>query len=269
MVRWWKHQFHWVHFASPSCPPGPRPRLPLWPITPFLNINNDCDSWNVTQPQCGRLKITVNYILFPISACMRVWSEILCVYFTYVPCCSALWLYLAWDYVHKHTVLLWQSCNCSVKMSLHSFISSFSILCWCNFHCTSVFSAIYSRAFKRSNQKLWTSSRETGPKHPEEPFCLTFIHSCSFSRVPPESIWQTLVKKKGLWGKKNNKSFLSHPHPICCGIIFFYYLQIMCADMISTVWSGGHCGRSRCFFVCDMRQRGGWGGQKKSSPMCI
>ena len=109
------------------------------------------------------------------------------------------------------------------------------------------FLAIYSRAFKRSNQKLWTSSRETGPKHPEEPFCLTFIHSCSFSRVPPESIWQTLVKKKKkkrLWGKKNNKSFLSHPHPICCGIIFFYYLQIMCADMISTVWSGGHCGCS-------------------------
>ena len=140
------------------------------------------------------------------------------------------------------------------------------------------FLAIYSRAFKRSNQKLWTSSRETGPKHPEEPFCLTFIHSCSFSRVPPESIWQTLVKKKKkkkrLWGKKNNKSFLSHPHPICCGIIFFYYLQIMCADMISTVWSGGHCGCSCCVFfflfcfVCGVQRyemkRGGW--KKKILP---
>lgn len=40
------------------------------------------------------------------------------------------------------------------------------------------------------------SSGEIGPKHPEEPLCLTFIHSCSFSRVPPESIWQTLVQKK-------------------------------------------------------------------------
>lgn len=114
------------------------------------------------------------------------------------------------------------------------------------------FLVIYSRAFRRPNQKLWTSSRETGPKHPEEPFCLTFIHSCSFSRVPPESIWQTLVKKKKrVSGKKNNKSFLSHPHPICCGIIFFYYLQIMCADIISAVWSAGHCGCcSCCFFVC-------------------
>lgn len=139
-------------------------------------------------------------------------------------------------------------------------------MCWCNSHWNLphsssffFFLAIYSRAFKRPNQKLWTSSRETGPKHPEEPFCLTFIHSCSFSRVPPESIWQTLVKKR-LWGKKN-KSFLSHPHPICHGIIFFYYLQIMCADMISTVWSAGYCGCCSCCFLfvehCDMRQRGG------------
>lgn len=75
-------------------------------------------------------------------------------------------------------------------------------------------------------------------------------------------------KKKRLWEKKNNKSFLSHPHPICCGIIFFYYLQIMCTDMISTVWSGGHCGGCSCCFLfverCDMRQRGREGG--KSSP---
>lgn len=158
-----------------------------------------------------------------------------------------------WVYVHKCAVLLRLS-YWSVKLFIQSFLHS--VYCADVTQCSLppfqfIFLAIYSRAFKRPNQKLWTSSRETGPKHPEEPFCLTFIHSCSFSRVPPESIWQTLVKKKKrLWGKKNNKSFLSHPHPICCGIIFFYYLQIMCADMISTVWSGGHCGCSCCFFVC-------------------
>lgn len=136
--------------------------------------------------------------------------------------------------------------------------------------CTSLFQLFTVGLFKRPNQKLWTSSRETGPKHPEEPFCLTFIHSCSFSRVPPESIWQTLVKKKRVSGKKNNKSFLSHPHPICCGIIFFYYLQIMCADIISAVWSAGHCGCCSCCFLfvehCDMRQRRG---EEGSSTMCI
>lgn len=163
-------------------------------------------------------------------------------------CWTACTVFTMWDYAHKCALILKPQCKMCLPSLNHSFLHSV--------YCADVtqrsrhipahfYSAIYSR---RANQKLWTSSRETRPKHPEEPFCLTFIHSCSFSRVPPESIWQTLVKKR-LWGKKNNKSFLNHPHPICCGIIFFYYLHIMCADMISAVWSGSHCGCSCVFFL--------------------
>lgn len=153
---------------------------------------------------------------------------------------------------------------------IHLFIHSFSCaLTQPTLHSTS-FLAIYSRSFKRPKKKLWTCSKETRPKHPEEPFCLTFIHSCYFSSVPPESIWQTQwKKKKRLWGKKNNKSFLSHPHPICCGIISFYYLQIMCADMIFTVWSCGRCGCClSCFFVCGRLWYETATGEE-SSPVCI
>ena len=56
-------------------------------------------------------------------------------------------------------------------------------------------------------------------------WCFTFI-PCSFSRVPPETIWQTLVKKKTETLKeKNNKLFLNHPHPICRGIISSFLLS--------------------------------------------
>lgn len=223
------HQFCGVHLASLLVSHGSKTATRSSVNTSLPFISSRRDSWNAAQPQCSAVKSLVNIF------------SLLC----------------------GHV--------CAISSFLHSFIHSFSITCWCNSQWSPsmpvYFLAIYSRSFKRPNQKLWTSSRETGPKHPEEPFCLTFIHSCSFSRVPPESIWQTLVEKKRLWGKKNNKSFLRHPHPICCGIIFFYYLQIMCADMISTVWSGGHCGCCSCCFLfvelCDMRQRGG-----KNPPPC-
>ncbi len=137
---------------------------------------------------------------------------------------------------------------------------------------TSFFSAIYSKAFKRSNQKLWTSSRETGPKHPEEPFCLTFIHSCSFSRVPPESIWQTLVKKKDFEGRKTtSRSCATHtPSAVVlssfiiyrlCALIWFLQFGLVVIVVVLVV----------LFFVC-LSSSAIWdseGGGKKSSPMCI
>ena len=88
------------------------------------------------------------------------------------------------------------------------------------------FLAIYSRAFRRPNHKLWTNSRETGPKHPEEPFCLTFIRSCSFSRVPPESIWQTQVKKKDFEGRKTtSRSWATHtPSAVVLSSFIIYTL---------------------------------------------
>ena len=67
----------------------------------------------------------------------------------------------------------------------------------------------------------WSS--ETGPEHPEEPFSPTSLAFCSFLRVPPETIWQTIVKKKETPREENNKSLLSHPLPICRAILFFYY----------------------------------------------
>lgn len=93
--------------------------------------------------------------------------------------------------------------------------------------CTSLFQLFTVGLFKRPNQKLWTSSRETGPKHPEEPFCLTFIHSCSFSRVPPESIWQTLVKKKKEFqGRKTtSRSWATHtPSAVVLSSFIIYRL---------------------------------------------
>lgn len=171
-------------------------------------------------------------------------------------------------------------------MFIHSFMSSFSVLRWCNSvksqppHSTSsfFFLAIYSRAFKRSNQKLWTSSRETGPKHPEEPFCLTFIHSCSFSRVPPESIWQTLVKKKKKTLREEKQQVvLEPPTPH----LLWYYLLLLSTDYVrwydfySLVWWSLWLFLLFFFFlfcfVCGVQRyettRGGW--KKKSSPMCI
>ena len=144
------------------------------------------------------------------------------------------------------------------------------------------FLAIYSRAFKRSNQKLWTSSRETGPKHPEEPFCLTFIHSCSFSRVPPESIWQTLVKKKKkkkTLREEKQQVVLEPPTPH----LLWYYLLLLSTDYVrwydfySLVWWSlwlfllgfFFCFVFVLFVECsDMKRREG-GGKMKSSPMCI
>lgn len=176
-----------------------------------------------------------------------------------------------WLSVFKCSALSGKVGNCRVKMFIHSFIHSVycaDVTQWS----TSIlvpffFLAIYSRAFKRPNQKLWTGSRETGPKHPEEPFCLTFIHSCSFSRVPPESIWQTLVKKKRLWGKKTtSRSWATHtPSAVVLSSFIIYRL---CAP-IWFLQLCGHCGCSCwfCLFVnhCDIRERGGG----KSSPMCI
>lgn len=94
--------------------------------------------------------------------------------------------------------------------------------------CTSLFQLFTVGLFKRPNQKLWTSSRETGPKHPEEPFCLTFIHSCSFSRVPPESIWQTLVKKKKSFREEKQQVVLEPPTPH----LLWYYLLLLSTDYV-------------------------------------
>lgn len=146
-----------------------------------------------------------------------------------------------WVYVHKCTVLLKQSYNCSVKMFIQSFLHSVycaDVTQWSLPPFQFIFFAIYSRAFKRPNQKLWTSSRETGPKHPEEPFCLTFIHSCSFSRVPPESIWQTLVKKKKTLREEKQQVVLEPPTPH----LLWYYLLLLSTDYVrwydfySLVW---------------------------------
>lgn len=173
-----------------------------------------------------------------------------------------------WDYTHKCTLILKPQCKMFLPSLNHSFLHSV--------YCADVtqrsrhipahlYSAIYSR---RANQKLWTSSRETRPKHPEEPFCLTFIHSCSFSRVPPESIWQTLVKKKDFEERKTtSRSWTTHtPSAVVlssfiiytlCALIWFlqFGLVVIVAVLVF-------------FFVlfvehCDMRQRGG-----KNSPPC-
>lgn len=131
------------------------------------------------------------------------------------------------------------------------------------------FFAIYSRAFKRPNQKLWTSSRETGPKHPEEPFCLTFIHSCSFSRVPPESIWQTLVKKKkDFEGRKTtSRSWATHtPSAVVlssfiiyrlCALIWFLQFGLVVIVVVLVV-----------FFVCGALWYETARGGKKNPPPC-
>lgn len=123
--------------------------------------------------------------------------------------------------------------------------------------------------FKGLNQKLWICSKETGPKHPEEPFCLTFIHSSSFSRVPPESIWQTLVKKKEFEGRKTtSRSWATHiPSAVVlssfiifrlCALILFqlFSLVVIAVVLIVVVF----------LFVCGVLQyEGGVGGDSPLS----
>lgn len=139
-----------------------------------------------------------------------------------------------WVFVYKCAVLIRQSCS-SVKMFIHSFLHS---VYWSPPFQFIFVLAIYSKAFQRPNQKLWTSSRETGPKHPEEPFCLTFIHSCSFSRVPPKSIWQTLVIKKKTLREEKQQVVLEPPTPH----LLWYYLLLLSTDYVrwydfySLVW---------------------------------
>lgn len=151
---------------------------------------------------------------------------------------------------------------------IHSFIPSFSIMCQCNSQ------SPHSSAF--FFLKLFTVGVSGGPIRncgqvpgKQDPSTLkSLFASLLFTPVLSQEFFLKVFgkhwwkKKKRLWGKKNNKSFLSHPHPICCGIIISYYLQIMCTDMISTVWSGGHCGGcSCCFFVCEaLWYTVGWGG---------
>lgn len=112
---------------------------------------------------------------------------------------------------------------------IHLFIHSFSCaLTQPTLHSTS-FLAIYSRSFKRPKKKLWTCSKETRPKHPEEPFCLTFIHSCYFSSVPPESIWQTQwKKKKKTLREEKQQVVLEPPTPH----LLWYYLLLLSTDNV-------------------------------------
>lgn len=130
------------------------------------------------------------------------------------------------------------------------------------------YSAIYSR---RANQKLWTSSRETRPKHPEEPFCLTFIHSCSFSRVPPESIWQTLVKKKDFEERKTtSRSWTTHtPSAVVlssfiiytlCALIWFLQFGLVVIVAVLVFF---------CFVCGALRYETERGGGGEFSPVCI
>lgn len=225
------HQFRGVHLASllVSHESKTATRSSVNTSLPFISSRRD--SWNAAQPQCSAVKSLVNIF------------SLLC----------------------GHV--------CAVSSFLHSFIHSFSITCWCNSLWSPsmpvYFLAIYSRSFKRPNQKLWTSSRETGPKHPEEPFCLTFIHSCSFSRVPPESIWQTLVEKKKTLREEKQQVVLETPTPH----LLWYYLLLLSTDYVrwydfySLVWWSLWL-LFLLFFVCGAlwyeTARG-----EKSSPMCI
>lgn len=84
------------------------------------------------------------------------------------------------------------------------------------------------------------------PKHPEVPVSMSFIHVCSFSRVPPETIWRTMGEKKSL-KEKNNKSFSNHPHPICSwNICFIINSAVVTVMVLSFACCRGGC----CHYCC-------------------
>lgn len=112
-------------------------------------------------------------------------------------------------------------------------------------------SAIYSTAsffflfsfFSREcpKQKLWTCSRETGPKHPEEPFCLTFYSAPLFLK---SSSWKYLAntgekEKKKTLRKEKQQVVLEPP----TSHLLWYYLLLLSThyvrwyDFYSSVWS--------------------------------
>lgn len=82
VVRWWKHQFHWVHLSFPFVSSGSKTATQQGPAS----VNNNCDSCNVAQPQRSNVEITRNDISFPISAYTWVGES----------ACGALWLYPMW-----------------------------------------------------------------------------------------------------------------------------------------------------------------------------
>lgn len=114
-----------------------------------------------------------------------------------------------------------------------------------------------------------TFSNETRPKPPSLPFC-------SFSRVPPENIWQTMVKKDRLWRRKTtSRSWTTHtPSAVVLSCLFFL-VWTLCADMISwfyvvvVVVRGYHRWMLFCCFRgirCNMKQARGKSREKKIHP---
>lgn len=162
----------------------------------------------------------------------------------HVTVCGALW------FLPEFVSQVFKSSSDKLRCKKCSFIPSLSVLCRCN--SVRLPNPPPHHKFKRN----WTLK--------------SLFASLLFTRVLAQEFLLKIFGNhwwKRLWGKKNNKLFLSHPQPICCGIIFFYYLQIMCADMISTVWCGGHCVCSCCvffLFVCETLSH-----ETGSSPMCI
>lgn len=104
---------------------------------------------------------------------------------------------------------------------------------------------------------------EMRPKHPEEPFFFPFslIHVCSFSRVTPETIWQTMERKK-------TRFFPSSPPTPICSVIVFYLIIIIVAILL-----GGFVSACRvvgvyflAFLRC-LRRVAIWNGPREIPPL--
>lgn len=228
----------------------------------FPTVNNGCDRWNVHQTVAPvlhtnpptELTLSRSGVHWPNTlmayACVHVCLIILCV----SACACSTFFPFTWIQMAHES----HGCTGSLStlMSLKTAINTLKPIkvgdgsvaqVWLALLFQSVGTALHfslvvysftvelSRGPRQKHGER-TFSNETGPK-PPHPFC-------SFSRVPPETIWQTMVKKDRLWRRKTtSRSWTTHtPSAVVLSSLLFG-INIMCwyDFLILCCGGGGGC----------------------------